>query len=198
MGFPPPDVGLVDGEDAVGFSVCGAFVVGFPVLGLPEGLEEGALLVSTFVGASDGCCVLDGLKVGLLVGEDVGVPDGDFDGPKVGLDVFLKVGAVVGRGLGLSVGLLVGPRDGPLVGSPVGPTDGDLLGIPVGAWLGPIDGLLVGDLEGPLVLGLDVFVAVGLAEGPFEVGPRVGFRDESTVGRRVGVKVGARDGAREG
>ncbi len=111
---------------------------------------------------------MDGLSVGLLVGDSVawlGLVDG------------LSVGLFVGDSVAW-LGLVDGLSVGPLVGDSVawlGLVDGLSVGLLVGdsvAWLGLVDGLSVGPLVG------DSVASVGLALG---TSPSVAFPKASSV-----------------
>lgn len=93
--------------------------------------------------------------LGLSLGEDVGLLDGESDGlsvgPPVGLVDGLSDGLLVGEFDGLFVGLLDGEFDGlsvgPAEGLGVGLSEGD----DVGLFEGEVVGLLDGELDGLLV-----------------------------------------------
>jgi len=124
-----PFVGLELGE-AVGLT---GLEVGEPV-GAEEGLFDG-------LEVGDGV----GLDVGSMLGETVGIEDGPFVGLELVEDVGLevKVGLLVGLELGEADGLEVGELVGPEVGLFVGLKVGEPVGLEVGqvefrTELGPI------------------------------------------------------------
>jgi len=132
--------------------------------------------------------------VGIFVGLDDGVSEGEMDGDEVGDFEGLDDGAVEGN------------ADGDEDGAELGEDDALRLGWFDGAVVGTSDGLLVGMLDALSVgceLGSTLFVIVGV-----EVGPELlildGTDDLALDGCMLGVKVsvgnveGVRDGWNEG
>ena len=70
----------------------------------------------------------DGKRLGIFVGTDVGMCEGDKDGSAVGRFEGADVGAIDGNLDGANVGKLVGTDDGSAVGGLVGTDDGSAVG----------------------------------------------------------------------